>query len=596
MMRFPKTIEEANQITTKAVNDFKQSAATMPKTLDELRNLDLAYYQAAKVANIMQVLTILHSDPNLKNTTQSNLLKINELFSKTINGNSELYKLLSNIDLKDITDPEDRYYIQRETRQLMSDGAAVDNQIIQDINRKLEELAMKCVMGIQQSTQMVEIDNEEVNEINRLNLGHFVISNKLAVRPVYQIVMSKSGLSSLRKKVFKAGNMIEGNHQVINEYLELLGVKAALCGFSNPAELNLSTGVINDCNQLEQNLDEWANKLKDSVECELTKLKNFFDIDQLDLWDLPYYTEQYNKSVNKKTNMPVTSLKTLLTNLCNVIGKLFNLKFIHETSVSKDWGLWSADLILYRVETTNDEFLGHIIIDPLNRKGKMQQALTIKVSSRCDMHHDSALAIVNCVINNPMSVSFSDLHSLVHEFGHAVHHMIGKAKWPSVSGSATVTDMVEIISRLFELYLQDEQILRDLLGLTDDNLNLVRELQLLKSNDCMRQVMLAYVCYSYHKNSTLDTKTCPWKEFMDKYLTGINYDPSVNMITRFIPFLTYGVKYYSYAWADYIGHDLMKSQPDNMIKLFKAGGGLDPLMLVNTLLGGKNDPPPTVDG
>lgn len=582
MVPFPKTSDECTTLANNALLSFKQEFLNFNDksmkecTLEDVRTLDLAYYQAAKISNMFQVLVMLHPDNNIKSVAHGSMMALNAEFDRVLNGSNKLYNVLKKYETDDSLDEQDHFYILRELRQLKSDGAEVhDKQPISEINQKVQELMMKFMANISNNNAVIDVTMDEIDKSGlHKQLKPLIKNGKLHVTSIYNVIMEQSNCQSLREKTFKVVNMIEPNNDTLNSYLELITAKSELCGFDNPAEQFLSTGCINSGSELESKLDIWAKDLSESAESDMSKICKRFGLDYMMPWDLPYYTRMYQATSQSKVSVTMPSVKACVEGMLKAYGDMLEVKFNRETSL-KEWGLWSNDLMIYKVEDTSHEFLGHIVLDLNSRKGKNPQPCMIKVSSRCSMHNDSALGVVSvsCKGKKP---TFKELETIAHELGHALHHVIAEAKWPSVSGSACPVDFMEITSRIFEYFVHDQDFLQKVMDTSDDLSNFIEYQQSLKVNDKLRQVMLAYVCYSYYKDGQISN--APWEEFMKKHFKSFHYDDGINMITRFVPFFSYGPKYYAYAWAGTIPIELMSKE--KIRSIFRAGGGIDPITLL----------------
>ena len=180
-------------------------------------------------------------------------------------------------------------------------------------------------------------------------------------------------------------------------------------------------------------------------------------------WDWRYYAERKRRAehdLDEAEVKPYLTLDAMLGAVFDVAHRLFGLEF-----EPIEAPLWSPDVRAWRITRDGREmaiFLGDFFARPSKRSGAWCGALR-------NQHKIGAgqRAIVTNVCNftppatpgAPAFLSWDDAHTLFHEFGHALHHILSDVHWPSISGTSVARDFVELPSQLYEHWLEQPEVL-----------------------------------------------------------------------------------------------------------------------------------------
>jgi len=140
-MKFPNNTEECEEIyniSMKYADDFMELLDSGSMSMETLRKIDLTYYQMAKVSNIMEILKSVHVDCKLRNFAGAKLLELGQVILKCTS-DPRIYKIMKSIKNTEFElDEEDQYYIEREMKQMETDGVNLNN------NSRQQLLKNKC--------------------------------------------------------------------------------------------------------------------------------------------------------------------------------------------------------------------------------------------------------------------------------------------------------------------------------------------------------------------------------------------------------------------------------------------------------------------
>jgi intermediate peptidase len=209
--------------------------------------------------------------------------------------------------------------------------------------------------------------------------------------------------------------------------------------------------------------------------------------------------------------------------------------------------------------------------------------------------------------NSPVLLSRNSVETLFHEMGHALHSMLGRAKYQNVTGTRCSTDFAEVPSTLMEFFLSDERVLTSFGKhyTTGDSLpmNLVRQFQLsghfYAAYEMQAQICNAITDQHFHSATVSETRTTEWiwdtyRDIISSY-SPLEYAPNTAYFLRFVHLGSYGARYYSYLWSRAVASLIWKSSfeqdpfsrasGEKLRAMLSFGGGINPQELVKGMLG-----------
>ena len=406
--------------------------------------------------------------------------------------------------------------------------------------------------------------------------------------PTYTAFMSYGSNRNVREKLYKAfvsraseGN--ENNNKIIEEILSLRTKQSELLGYQSWAQLSLSTKMANEIKNVEKLLEELRAPSFKTAKLELDSLNNFahengFDKNEhLKPWDISYWSELLRKeklNLDQEALRPWFPLNDVLKGLFKLSERLFDIKVIDATGEAPSW---HDDVLFFNIFDKDNIKIASFYLDPFSRPETkrggawMDECLSKRKSSNGDNIIPVAYLVCNQTPpskNKPSLMSFDEVLTLFHEFGHGLQHMLTTIDLPQAAGINNVEwDAVELPSQFMENWCFDKNTLLNIarhwetgekLPLDDYN-----KLCANRTFNCgmstLRQLHFAITDLRLHSNL---------KELKDK-----NHDEIRNEIaknTTVLPpikednFLCcfshifaggYSAGYYSYKWAEVLSAD-----------------------------------------
>ena len=264
-----------------------------------------------------------------------------------------------------------------------------------------------------------------------------------------------------------AGGARTDNRPIAAEILALRHERATLLGYADFASYKLEPEMAGNAETVEALLMQVWTPAKAQALADADRFTRMLHDDgvngALEPWDWRFYAERRRKAehdLDEGAVKPYLTLDAMIGAVFDTASRLFGLEFR-----AFEAPLWSPDVRAWDITRDGRQmavFLGDYFARPSKRSGAW-------CSSLQQQHHIGAgqRPIVTNVCNftppeapgAPAYLSWDDAHTLFHEFGHALHHILSDVDWPSISGTSVARDFVELPSQLFEHWLEQPEVL-----------------------------------------------------------------------------------------------------------------------------------------
>ena len=414
-------------------------------------------------------------------TDYSNDIRLNEALFKRV---ETVYKTRNYLSAS----PEQHTLLEKTYKSFTRNGANLssnDKEHLRRIDKELARLKLKFsenVLAETQHYQWVITHKEELSglpdfvlemlatEAKKHHKEGWVITLDL---PVYTAVMKYANNRELRRKLFIdyhsrcAGDSAYNNEANVLRIAELRAQRASLLGYPDYASLVLEERMAETSEKVMDFLNKLLAKAKPQAIKELEELKDFSGLDDFQQWDFAYYAEklkQQRYQIDDSLLKPYLSLDKAVEGMFAVAHKLYGLHFTLTDEVEK----YHPEVQTYKVTDDKGEFLALFYTDFFPRTGKRNGAwMTSYKEQYTDNEGKDSRPHISIVCNftrptasAPSLLTFNELTTLFHEFGHALHGMLSKVTYPSLSGTNVARDFVELPSQLMENWCYEEETLR----------------------------------------------------------------------------------------------------------------------------------------
>lgn len=367
-------------------------------------------------------------------------------------------------------------------------------------------------------------------------------------------------------------------------------------GFCNFTDRELKGSLAGSTLNVLNFLNELHYQLKPIVQSEidyLNKIKRAEE--QVNIWDIDYYSSECRSRFLQ--NYPIFQSNFSLSEVMNALNEL-SQKLFHIRISCDDTNhdlLWHKDAVKYSVHCCNNNaLLGTIYFDLFSRTEKANRVCLHTL--QCGTFQQMPVVSLICNFQNNGSLQFSDIELLFHEYGHALHAILGRTQYQHVSGTRCPTDFAEIPSILLDTLISRISVFQ--------NLSLCKSKQSesepndLSVSDCFSatatqiQIYYGILDQMFHSSNIQQTQSIA-KNVQSIYLDQFRIPCTTAWHQRFSHLYYYGGRYYSYLWAKAIVNMILEQYGlENKLKfvpeirqLFEQGGSRCCNYQIETLLG-----------
>lgn len=445
--------------------------------------------------------------------------------------------------------------------------------------------------------------------------------------PVFLPFMKYSARPELREKVYMAiatrcvGGEFD-NMDVAKRIAKLRFDRAKILGFSTHADYVLAERMAGSKDAV-LNFEEKILKIaKPKALEEVEEVRNFKkemgDGETVNPWDFGYYSEKLREkkyNLDEELVRPYFKLENVVQGVFTLATKLFDVEFKEVQNVEK----YHDDVSTYEVfEKSSGNFVGLFYTDFFPRKTKKSGAWMTPLREQGLYAGEKMRPHVSIVCNftkptetKPSLLTFDEVNTLYHEFGHALHGLLSQCTYRSVAGTNVYWDFVELPSQFMENWLLEKEVL-DMFAVHYETgeaipeefvtkLQKARQFQAAYAN--MRQVSFGLLDMAWHANDpseitdlvAFEDEVLKETRVLDK-ISGTASSPSFAHIFAG----GYSSGYYSYKWAEVLDADafayfkekglfneeVAKSYKDNVLS---RGGTEHPMELYKKFRGREPD-------
>jgi len=308
------------------------------------------------------------------------------------------------------------------------------------------------------------------------NLKGYVLNLEF---PLWQPVMQYAEDRKLRQKMYKAyvtrasdlgpHSKKHDNSKVMHKILKLKQEQAELLGFKSYAGMSLTTKMAKNPDKVLEFLTGLLNKSKDQGLAELQELKEFarsHGVKTLKPWDVAFFSEKLKL---KKFNISSEKLRDwfltdkVISGMFELCANLFSVEFVELDNIST----WHKDVRVYAIKRSQN-VIAFFYLDLYARANKRGGAWMDECRNRLRLDNNELqlpAAYLTCnfsppVKNRPSLLSFEEVTTLFHEFGHGLQHMLTKIEVSAVSGINGVEwDAVELPSQFLENFCWQPEVI-----------------------------------------------------------------------------------------------------------------------------------------
>lgn len=407
--------------------------------------------------------------------------------------------------------------------------------------------------------------------------------------PSYLPVMTYCDNQELRKELYEAyvtrasdrgPNAGEwDNSEIINEQLKLRHEIARMLGFNTFSEKSLATKMAENPSQVLGFLNDLASKAKPQGEREVEDLRQFakseFGVEELNLWDIAYYSEKQKQhlfQISDEELRPYFPEAKAVSGLFEVLKRVFGMTVKEREGVDT----WHESVRFFDIFDSENKLRGSFYLDLYAREHKrggawMDECRVRRINGEGELQ--TPVAYLTCNFNRPIGdkpalFTHDEVVTLFHEFGHGIHHMLTQVETGSVSGINGVPwDAVELPSQFLENWCWEEDALAFISGHYETGEPLPKEMldKMLAAKNFQSAMFilrqLEFGLFDFTLHTEFDPEVGPRVlETLAEVKSKVAVLPSLEW-NRFSHSFShifaggYSAGYYSYLWAEVLSSD-----------------------------------------
>jgi peptidyl-dipeptidase Dcp len=581
--------QEIDQIVT------NKSVPTFENTIEAL---EFSGERLDRISSIFFNLNSAETNDEIQQIAQEISPMLSE-FSNDITLNKALFKrvqlIYDIIDELNLT-PEQEMLLTKKYKSFVRNGANLTTDKkneIRKIDAELSKLKLKFGEHVLAETNAFELHLTTENQLAGLpdsvieaaalnakqkNKDGWVITLDY---PSYVPFMMYAEDRSLRKKLavafgakaFKDNK--NNNQQIILDIVNLRHKRAILLGYKSHAHFVLEERMAETPENVTTFLNDILIKTKPTAKKEFNQLAEIAKKDgitQLEKWDSSYYSEKLKKELfdlEEEKLKPYFKLENVIAGVFEISTKLYDIQFEEISTLDT----YHKDVKTYKVTDTSGNYIAILYADFFPRAGKRNGAWMTSFKGQWIKNEENSRPHISIVCNftkptetKPSLLTFNEVTTLFHEFGHALHGMLANTTYPSLSGTNVYWDFVELPSQLFENWCYEKEALSLFAKHFETNEIIPMELidkikkssNFLEGMQTVRQLSFGILDMDWHSKNPIDIKNVKDFELTSFKNTTLFPDVKENcMSTSFSHIFQggYSSGYYSYKWAEVLDAD-----------------------------------------
>ncbi len=569
---------------------------TFENTIAKLEN---AGETLGKIASILFNLNSAETNKELQLVAQE-ISPLLTRFSNDITLNEKLFERIKIVfeskDNSGLT-TEQKNLVEKKYRNFILGGAGLKEEVqkrFREISEEMATLSLKFDENVLDETNSFELHCTDKEDLAGLPESIVEMASKEAADrkkegyiftlhyPSYVPFMQYSEKRNLREKMFRAyssrgyrGNEFDNSHNVTkiaNLRLEI----AKILGFNNYAEMILGDRMADTQVKVEIFLEELYSASRNAALRDYGTIRKFAADSglkgSLERWDWSFYSEKLKKikfDFDDEILKPYFSLEKVESAIFGLATSLYGIRFSPNHTIP----VYHPEVKTYEVYDKDDSFLSILYLDYHPRPGKSGGAWMTSYREQKIINGTEVRPLISIVTNfsrptetRPSLLSFNEVTTFLHEFGHSLHGMLTKCNYESLSGTNVARDFVELPSQFMENFALEKEWLdawaaHYQTGEKIPSEIIIKIIEASTYNEgyaCYRQLSFGLLDMAWHTitnpvelNVSDFEKAAMEKTELFPYVEGINMSTAFNHIFGG----GYAAGYYGYKWAEVLDAD-----------------------------------------
>ena len=597
-IHYKPAIEEAIRFATEEIKSITDNSE-LPVFENTIAALDRAGETLGRITSVLFNLNSADTGKALQEVAQE-VSPLLTRFSNDITLNEKLFQRIRVVfeskETAGLT-TEQKILTERKFRNFILGGAALkeeEKRRFREISEEMATLSLKFEENVLEETNSFELQITDRNDHAGLPDSIIEMASIEAEKrkkqgwiftlhfPSYVPFMQYSERRDLRAKMLKAyssrafrSNEFDNTQNTLR--LANLRIEIAnMLGFSTFAEMILGDRMADSPEKVENFLEELYEASKSAALRDFEHIRSFAEstghTDSIERYDWAYYSEKLKKklySIDDEILKPYFSLEKVETAVLGLATTLYGIRFVSNNIIP----VYNPEVKTFEVYDYDDTFLSVLYIDYHPRKGKNGGAWMTSYRDQKNENGNEVRPLISIVANftrpsetRPSLLSFSELTTFLHEFGHALHGMLTKCTYESVSGTNVARDFVELPSQFMENFAFEKEWLDTwathyLTGeiIPDEFISKIKEASTFNEGyACYRQLGFGFLDMAWHTIIKPVEKNI--SDFESEAMARTELFPPIEGLNMSVSFGHifgggYAAGYYGYKWAEVLDAD-----------------------------------------
>jgi len=636
---FPHTVKDITDRTESAIADAKTRLAAIVAVPTDERTYEntmyafdqlCAFSPIAIFGSIAELVSMVYSDAAMRDAGRDASKQISAFLVDEIGNNKPLYEAIKAyaVSTKEALSDEQHYFITETLADFKRGGLDLPDDKrakVAVLKKDLADLSIAFEMNIAADTKSVTVPKEGlvgltddfIAALKKTDDGKYILTTDY---PTYLGVMDECRVEETRKQLSRAfeNRAYPVNEAVLKSVIAKRDELARELGFASFADLDLDDQMAKNPTTAENFLNELLKRCSSKefaefkgLTAELPESVTLTADGKMKPWDRAYLLAQYKKkhfNLDERVVAEYFPMEKTLQSLFHIYEKFMGLSF----TIKPASNLWHEDVQLIEAyDAASKQLLGYLLIDLHPRPNKYTHACHGNIVPSVTLADDSQPYTVSLVIANfpkstatkPSLMKRNDVITFFHEFGHALHSLLGRTKTASFAGTRVKRDFVEMPSQMLEEWMWEKDVLKSVSShyvtgepLSDEIINNILASKHFDTGTFLqRQAYLSLLSLNYFKAGADKDVAAIMKNLYQHTRPHVAYDDQAHMYTAFGHLTGYGAKYYGYMWSKVFALDLFdtikKHHFDREIgkkyvtQVIGKGGSKDPMDLLTAFLG-----------
>ena len=625
---FEQAIKEAKEEIDAIVNNPEE-----PTFVNTIEAMELSGEKLGRISSIFFNLNSAETNDDIQKIAQEispllsdfgNDIRLNEKLFQRI---KSVYENKAQYDL----DEEQAYLLEKKYKGFSRNGSNLseeDKTKLRAIDKELAQLTLQFGQNVLAETNNYEL--HLTNEDDLKGLPDYAIEQAKAEAeakqkegwiftlqaPSFIPFLQYAENRALREELFRASGRKAyqanefNNEENIKKIAKLRFDRANLLGYTTHADYVLEERMAKNPETVIEFLNDLLIKAKPFAEKEIKELADFAKkidgIETLQRWDHAYYAEKLKQekfNLSEEELKPYFQLENVIQGAFDVATKLYGITFKAIDTIDK----YHEEVTTYEVLDKDGNFLSLLYADFFPRAGKRPGAWMTSFREASNVNGNSIRPHISIVCNftkptkdKPSLLTFQEVTTLFHEFGHALHGMLPNTTYESLAGTNVFWDFVELPSQFYENFCYEPEALALFAKHYETGEIIPQELvdkvrnasSYMDGYQTVRQLSFGLLDMAYHANNPsaiTDVQAFERAAFEPTELYPTVENSVMSSSFSHIFQGGYSSGYYSYKWAEVLDADAFaffqetgifnKETAQKFYKLLSSGGTKDPMEL-----------------